>query len=165
MKAYAHLWQYLAEFFIEKEMFQTKVVEKIKTHILCSILFFQKWYCLWDNVEKYGRARQATGDVIWHICFACWITKATDVCSECVVLIDFSLATVLMWTHLSVLLILVLLSCCSIMLFCLFCKSDKNSFPTYSPLCHDRGLVSIPDQSGFVMGTVALGEVIFQVSV
>ena len=41
MKTYVHLWQYFAEFFLEWEPFQTKVAEKIKTHILCSILFFE----------------------------------------------------------------------------------------------------------------------------
>jgi len=41
-------------------MFQTKVVEKIKTHILWSITFFRKSCSLWDNVGKYGRAGQAT---------------------------------------------------------------------------------------------------------
>jgi len=34
-------------------MFQTKVVEKIKTHILCSITYFFKLCHLWDSVEKY----------------------------------------------------------------------------------------------------------------
>jgi hypothetical protein len=43
-------------------MFQTKVVDKIKTHILCSVTSFRKSYRLWDNVEKYGTARQATDD-------------------------------------------------------------------------------------------------------
>jgi len=44
-------------------MFQTKVVGKIKTHILCSNFFLsQKSSCLWANVEKYGRSRQATDD-------------------------------------------------------------------------------------------------------
>jgi hypothetical protein len=72
MKTYVHLWQYLAEFFLEWEMFETKVVEKIKTHILCSIMFFQKSCRLWDNVEKYGRARQATDDnIIRRMRFAC----------------------------------------------------------------------------------------------
>jgi len=33
-------------------MFQTKVVEKIKTHILCSVTFFQKSCRLWDNVGE-----------------------------------------------------------------------------------------------------------------
>jgi hypothetical protein len=30
MKTFSHLWQYLAEFFLEWEMFQIKAVEKIK---------------------------------------------------------------------------------------------------------------------------------------
>jgi len=30
-----------------------KVVEKIKTHILCSItFFFRKYFYLWDNIER-----------------------------------------------------------------------------------------------------------------
>jgi len=33
-------------------MFQTKVVEKIKTHILCSVIVFRKSCRLWDNVGK-----------------------------------------------------------------------------------------------------------------
>jgi hypothetical protein len=40
------------------------VVEKIKTHILCSVTFSRKSCHLSDNVEKYGRARQATDDNI-----------------------------------------------------------------------------------------------------
>ena len=58
MKTFAHLWQYLGEFFLNWEMFQTKFVEKIKTHILCSVAFFFRKSCrLWENVEKYGRDR------------------------------------------------------------------------------------------------------------
>ena len=34
MKIYCNLW-YLAEFFLRWEMFHTKLLEKIKTHILC----------------------------------------------------------------------------------------------------------------------------------
>jgi hypothetical protein len=90
MKTYVHLW-YLAELFLEWEMFQTKVVEKIKTHILCSIIFFRKSCRLRGNVEKYVRARQATDDnIIWRIGFLCWVTTATDIHSEYVILIDFS---------------------------------------------------------------------------
>jgi hypothetical protein len=56
-----------------------RVVEKIKTHILCSITYFRKSCRLWDNVEKYGTARQTTDDnIIRRMRFACWITKATD---------------------------------------------------------------------------------------
>jgi hypothetical protein len=85
-----HLWQYFPEFFLEWEMFQTKIVEEIKTYTLCSGTSFQKSCHLWDNVEKYGTARQTTNDtVICCICFACWITKATDTHSKYVIHIDF----------------------------------------------------------------------------
>jgi hypothetical protein len=43
-------------------------------------------------VEKYGRATQATdGNIIRRMRFACWITKATDTHSECVIFITFPL--------------------------------------------------------------------------
>ena len=35
---------------------------KTETHIFCSIILFQKSCHLYDNVEKYFRAEQATGD-------------------------------------------------------------------------------------------------------
>jgi hypothetical protein len=38
MKTNIHL--YPPRFFLELEMFQTKVVEEIKTQILCSVTFF-----------------------------------------------------------------------------------------------------------------------------
>ena len=61
MKTYVQLWQYLAEFFIEWEMMQTKVAEKIKTHISRSIIvFLSKIMPLMTNVEKYFTAGQAT---------------------------------------------------------------------------------------------------------
>jgi hypothetical protein len=41
MKNNIHFWSYLAKFFLEWEMFQVTVVEKIKTHILCSVTFFE----------------------------------------------------------------------------------------------------------------------------
>ena len=40
METTEHFGTYLAHFFLEWEMFQTKVVVDIKTHILCSIPFF-----------------------------------------------------------------------------------------------------------------------------
>ena len=41
IKTFSNLCQYLAKFSLEWEMFQTKVIEKIKTHILCSVTFFE----------------------------------------------------------------------------------------------------------------------------
>jgi hypothetical protein len=51
-------------------MFQTKVVEKITTRILCSITFFRKLCHLWDSVKKkYGTDREAirhnTARALW----------------------------------------------------------------------------------------------------
>jgi hypothetical protein len=90
MKTYVHLWQYLAEFFLEWEIFQTNVVDKIKTHILCSVRFSRKSCHSRNNVEKYGRAKQATDDNrIGRMSFACWITKAKDTHPEYVTIIAF----------------------------------------------------------------------------
>jgi len=39
-------------------------------------------------MEKYGGAGQATGDnIIWRLRIACWITEATDIHAEYVLLI------------------------------------------------------------------------------
>jgi hypothetical protein len=46
---------YLAHFFLEWELFQENIVEKLKTHILNSIAIFWKYCRLWD-VEKYCTA-------------------------------------------------------------------------------------------------------------
>jgi hypothetical protein len=43
-------------------MFLTEIVEKTRTHILCSKIFSLKSGRLRDSVEKYGKARQATDD-------------------------------------------------------------------------------------------------------
>jgi hypothetical protein len=66
MKTDTHFWSNSAHFFVEWEMFQIKVVEKIKTHVLCSVLFSRKSCRLWDNVDKYYRGWQATDDIMVH---------------------------------------------------------------------------------------------------
>jgi hypothetical protein len=55
METNMHFWSYLAQFFLEWEMFQTNVVEEIKTHILCSVTIFRKSYRLYDSLLKYCR--------------------------------------------------------------------------------------------------------------
>ena len=66
MKTYVHLWSYVAQFFLEWEIFQTEVVEKIQTHILSSNFFNRKSYRSLDHVGKYCRARQVTDDNMAH---------------------------------------------------------------------------------------------------
>jgi len=60
METDIQFWSYLAQFFLEWEMFQTKVVQKIKTHILCSVTFFSKnlavYQIMWKkNIVERGR--------------------------------------------------------------------------------------------------------------
>ena len=59
MKTYVHLYN-IAEFFLEWEVFETKVVLKIR-HMLYIKYFFPKIVLFrLDHVAKYGRFRQAT---------------------------------------------------------------------------------------------------------
>jgi pyruvate kinase len=69
MKTNIHFLFYLAEFFLEWEMFQIKVIDKIKRHILCSINFFFGNSAFYDNVEKYSRAEKAADDNMAHAHF------------------------------------------------------------------------------------------------
>ena len=70
-------------------MLHTKVLEEIKTHILCSVFFFFEnrtvYEIMWRNIVEPGRP-QIT---IWRMRIACWITKATNTHPEYVILIAF----------------------------------------------------------------------------
>jgi len=77
-------------------MFQTEVVQKIKTHILCSVTFFSEtrsvYQIMWKNAVERGRARMT----IWGMRIGCWIPKATNTHSQYVTLIAFPLQQ---WLH------------------------------------------------------------------
>jgi hypothetical protein len=62
MKTFSYVRQYLSELFLEWEMFQINVVQKIKIHILCPIPFFRTSCRLLYKVEIYGAAREAAND-------------------------------------------------------------------------------------------------------
>ena len=58
-------------------MFRTKVVEKIKTHILYSITFVENrtvYEIMWKNILEMDRPRMT----IWRMRIACWIPKGTN---------------------------------------------------------------------------------------
>ena len=59
MKKNVHSWKYLAQFLLDWEIFDTKFVDKILKNLIIKNFFFQKSFRLWDNVEKYGKAREA----------------------------------------------------------------------------------------------------------
>jgi hypothetical protein len=42
MQTYVHLSQCLAELFLQSQVFEMKIVQKFKTHILCTKAFFSK---------------------------------------------------------------------------------------------------------------------------
>jgi len=53
-----HFCLYLIQFFLECEMFHTKVVKQIKTHILCPITSFEDrafYEIMWKNSVDRGR--------------------------------------------------------------------------------------------------------------
>jgi len=65
--------------FEKEKFFQTEVVEKIKTHTLCSISFFffenRVFYeIMWKNIVEPSRPQMTT----WHMRAACWVRKATN---------------------------------------------------------------------------------------
>ena len=54
-------WSFLAMLFLEWEMFQTKPVEKMKTHILCLIIFFENsavYEITWKNLAEPWQATE-----------------------------------------------------------------------------------------------------------
>jgi hypothetical protein len=60
-------------------MFQINVVEKIRTHILYSAIFFAENRAIYETMLKNEVVPEgATNDVTtWRIRVACWINKAT----------------------------------------------------------------------------------------
>jgi hypothetical protein len=85
-----HFWSYLAVLLRMRNVSDKSCRENQNTHFVFNNFFFRKSCRLWDNVQKYGTARQATyGNITWRMRFACWITKATDTHSEYVILIAF----------------------------------------------------------------------------
>jgi len=93
MKTITLFW-HLTQYFLEWEMYQTKVVEKIKTHILRSISspppLFEK-RALYEIMLKNIVQRDTSQTAIWRMRMACWIPKATDTLSEYVIHIAFPL--------------------------------------------------------------------------
>jgi hypothetical protein len=71
-------------------MFETEVVEKIMTPILCSITFRP----VYEIVCKYMVVPDRPQVTIWRMLIACWVAKATDTHSEYVILIASSAAIV-----------------------------------------------------------------------
>jgi hypothetical protein len=70
MKTNIHFWSYLTQFFLEWEMFQTKLFwgnQNIRFTRMFSDCFLLRKSCrLWNNVEKCYRSGQVTDDNMAH---------------------------------------------------------------------------------------------------
>jgi len=77
-------------------MFQIKVVEEIKTDILCPAFFSPEnravYEMMWKNIVQSDRPHMT----VWHKRISRWRGKATDTHSEYVILIAFLLQQ---WLH------------------------------------------------------------------
>jgi hypothetical protein len=78
---------YLTQF-MEWEMFQTKVSEKVNTHFTLNNFFLKIMSLLRLNGEIW---LTRTAHIIWRMRIVCWIRKAIDTNSEYVILVAFLL--------------------------------------------------------------------------
>ena len=63
-------------------MFQTKVIEKIGTHIIRSVTFSPEIRVVYEIMRKNMIVSDRPQRKIWRMRFACLITKATNTHSE-----------------------------------------------------------------------------------
>ena len=96
MKTNEYFSSYLTQFFLAREMFQTYIVEKIKTHFLFNNIFFFKnhavYEIMWKNIVEPGTLQV----MVWRMCIVCWLPNGTNTFSEYVILTDFPLK---LWLH------------------------------------------------------------------
>jgi hypothetical protein len=112
VKTNTHFWSHIFQFLLEREIFQTKVVEKIKTQILGSNIFFFENRALYEIKSKNIVQPDKSQMAIWCIRIACRITKVTNTHMEYVILIDFPLQqwlhkhpSILRYTHITCLIV------------------------------------------------------------
>jgi hypothetical protein len=118
MKTDVRLWLYLAEFFLECEVFQANVVEILRAHnSLHNNIFSPENRALYERMcKKCGRTGQAADNnvrVIRRMRITCWIPKAINTQSKYVILIalprqqyfrerasmvHYSIGSVLLWS-------------------------------------------------------------------
>jgi len=76
--------------FLNWEVFQINVAEKLKTHTLCLITFFNNlafYEIMWKNIVQPDKLQMT----IWRMRIACWMSKAVETISEYVIVIAFPL--------------------------------------------------------------------------
>ena len=78
MKTYIILWLYLAQSFLEREMFQTKLEKKIKTHFIVKKIYSVEncdvYEIMWENIVQPDTPQMT----IRRMRIVCWISEATN---------------------------------------------------------------------------------------
>jgi len=82
METNIHFLSYLAEFFLEWEIFATNVVEKIETSILSPVTFEIKNHAIYETAWKSMVEPYRTQVTKCRMRIACWIPKAKNTHSE-----------------------------------------------------------------------------------
>jgi len=96
-------------------MFQTKVVENINTHILCSVTIFPEYRVVYEAVWKNMSEPYSPQMAICCMRIACWIPKATNTHSQYAILIAVPPQQ---WLHERASMFTLHVQCLS----CLYCK-------------------------------------------
>ena len=73
-----------------------KVVQKIETHILCSVIFFFLNRAVYETMWQNAVQPDGPQMTIWRMRIARWIPKATNTHSHYVIIIAFPLQQ---WLH------------------------------------------------------------------
>ena len=93
MRTCEHFLSYLIQFYWEWETFQTKFLDKIKTHILRSVTFFPPQNCavyeiMWKNIVEPDRPQMT---IQYSACPLCAVYLRLQTHSQYVILIAFPL--------------------------------------------------------------------------
>jgi len=111
VKTDIHFLPYLAHFFFEREMFQTRIKTKIKAHFMFKNFFLSEnlvvYEIRWKNILEQGRPQKTTR----RMRIACWIIRlqrhTLRICNN----YCFSSTTMVERTRLTVTLYIYCLSC------------------------------------------------------
>ena len=78
------------------KIISNKFVDKLEPDIICSITFFFGNYAVYEIMSKYVVERGRPQMILWFMRIACWVPKATNAHTSCVILTAFPLQQ---WLH------------------------------------------------------------------
>jgi hypothetical protein len=152
MNTNKYIWSYLAQFFLEWKMLPTKVVE-IKTHILCSIFFFENravYEITCKNIKKPGRSRMTIQRLCNYMLDAYGCRHTLTICNT----YCFSTATMTARTRLNIAVSLHFLAC-----YILDTTHSAGNLPTKSlPIVQWHTIIFIQNSFHEVHNRVAQQE-------